>query len=170
MQFGSTPKFFDAGTRTVAIFEAAKGLLVLIAGLGLLSLVHHDVRRFAIGLVRHLHLSPAGRYSSIFIRAAANLNDARLRLLAMAALFYAAARLIEAYGLWHQRAWAKWLALITGAVYLPVEIYELVERVTSVRVTVFVINLLIVALLSWERLYNARLRPRGNPLEPQFGK
>ncbi|RYG83545.1 DUF2127 domain-containing protein, partial [bacterium] len=30
--------------RTVAVFEAAKGLLVLLAGFGLLRLLHHDVQ------------------------------------------------------------------------------------------------------------------------------
>src|SRR6476646_4441343 len=147
MHLQTSPSFFAAGTRTIAMFEAAKGVLVLLAGFGLLSLLHHDVAHFALGVVRHLHLSPSGRYSRIFIKAATNVNDDRLRMLAAIALLYSTARLIEAYGLWHERTWAKWLAIITGAVYLPVEIYELFARVSAVRLTVFVVNVLIVAVL-----------------------
>jgi len=168
MHLQTTPSFFAASTRTIAVFEAAKGILVLLAGFGLLSLLHHDVARFAMGLVRHLHLSPSGHYSRIFLKAAANLNDERLRLLAGVALLYASGRLIEAYGLWRERAWAKWLALVTGAIYLPVEIYELIERVTPARLTIFAVNILIVAFLAYERLYTAGLNrsPEGELARP----
>jgi Predicted membrane protein (DUF2127) len=36
-----------AGLRAIAVFEAAKGMVVLLAGLGLLSLLHHDVGALA---------------------------------------------------------------------------------------------------------------------------
>ena len=39
------------GLRTVAVFEAAKGLLVLAAGLGLLSLLHHATTLKAVVLL-----------------------------------------------------------------------------------------------------------------------
>ena len=35
------------GVRMVAAFEASKGILILLAGFGLLSLVHHDVQQLA---------------------------------------------------------------------------------------------------------------------------
>jgi hypothetical protein len=34
-----------AGLRTVVALEATKGVLAMVAGLGLLSLLHHDVQR-----------------------------------------------------------------------------------------------------------------------------
>jgi hypothetical protein len=46
----------------VAAFEAAKGLLVLAAGFGLLSLLHKDVQVLAERFVDRLHLNPAKRY------------------------------------------------------------------------------------------------------------
>ncbi len=141
------------GVRTIAIIEAAKGLLVLLVGFGAMSLVHRDVERFAVGLVRHAHLNPASRYPHIFIEAAAKATDPRLWMLALAAFLYAAVRLIEAYGLWYRRQWAEVFAVVTGALYLPVEIYELIERVTAVRIAVFAVNGLIVAFLghTWWR-------------------
>ena len=135
------------GVRGIAIIEAVKGLLVLLVGFGLLSLVHHDIEKFAAALVRHSHLNPASHYPHIFIEAAAKATDARLWLLATGAFIYAAARLIEAYGLWYRHRWAEVFALVTGALYIPVEIYELIERVTAVKIVVILVNGIIVAIL-----------------------
>jgi len=53
-------------------------------------------------------------------------------------------RFVEGYGLWRDRRWAEWFGAISGAVYLPTEIYELWEKVTWLRVTVFVVNCVVV--------------------------
>src|SRR5580765_6976102 len=91
------------GLRVVALFEGAKGLLVLAAGFGLLSLVHRDVHELAARLIERMHLNPASRYPRIFIDAADRLTDARLWMLAGMALTYAICRGAEAYGLWRER-------------------------------------------------------------------
>lgn len=135
------------GLRSVAALEGMKGLIVLVSGFGLASLVHHDAQQVAEALVRHLHLNPARHYPQIFIDAAARLNDMRLWALAAAAGGYASLRLIEAYGLWKARAWAEWLAAISGAIYIPFEIYELSRGVTALRVVTFVCNVVIVAVM-----------------------
>jgi uncharacterized membrane protein (DUF2068 family) len=140
------------GVRVVAVFEALKGALVVGAGLGLLSLVHHDLQAAAERLVQHSHLNPAHHYPRIFIEAAAHVNDSRLRTLAGLAFLYAAVRFIEAYGLWHMRVWAEWFAIISGSVYLPIEVYEMFRRATWTRGTILLINLSIVAYLVSVRL------------------
>ena len=61
---------------------------------------------------------------------------------------YAGFRFTEAYGLWRERKWAEWLALVSGAIYLPAEIYELVDQITWIRVGVLVINLAIVGFIA----------------------
>ncbi len=40
-------------------------------------------------------------------------------------LVYSAIRFAEATGLWLEKQWAEWFALISGCLYLPIEIYEL---------------------------------------------
>ena len=140
-----------AGLRTVAAFEAAKGILVMAAGVGVLSLIHHDVQHAAEAVVRHLHLNPARHYPQVFIAAAARVTDARLWLLAAGAFAYSAVRVVEAYGLWHARVWAEWLAILSGGLYLPVEVYELVHRASTVKAVVLVVNLAIVGYVSYAR-------------------
>ena len=57
-------------------------------------------------------------------------------------------RLAEAYGLWKEKAWAEWLALVSGAIYVPVEIYELAKKVTWIRAGALITNLVIVAFMA----------------------
>lgn len=130
--------------RVVAGFEALKGVIVLLAGLGLLALVHHNVQAFAEQLVRRSHLNPASHYPRIFVQAAAAVTDARLWTLAAGAGAYALVRFIEAYGLWRQRKWAEWFAVISGGIYVPIELYELAYSVTWPKLVALTVNLAIV--------------------------
>ena len=133
--------------RAVALFEAAKGTLVLLTGFGALSLIHHDAQRIAEQLVGHLHLNPAKHYPRIFIDTAANLTDVRLWRLATLAAMYGLIRFVEAYGLWLGRRWAEWFAAVSGGIYIPFEIYELLQRATWLAVGALVVNVLIVGLM-----------------------
>lgn len=140
-----------AGVRAVAVFEALKGTLVLVAGFGLLALVHRDLEDLAERLVLHSHLDPASHYPRVFIEAASHMNDSRLRWLAALAFAYSVVRFVEAYGLWHMRAWAEWFAILSGCLYLPVELYELIERPTHLHGLVLFFNSVIVAYLLYVR-------------------
>jgi uncharacterized membrane protein (DUF2068 family) len=138
--------------RTIAVVEAAKGALVLVAGLGLLSLVHHDAQRMAEALVAHSHLNPASRYPRIFLDFAAQVTDTRLMLAALGAATYAGLRFVEAYGLWRARSWAEWFAAIGGAIYLPFEAFEVYRTGSWMSVGVLLVNAAIVAVM----LYGVR--------------
>jgi uncharacterized membrane protein (DUF2068 family) len=138
-----------AGVRTVAVFEASKGALVLVAGCGLLRFLHRDVRSVAEELVEHLHLNPAKRAPHVFLDAVDRLPDVRLSVLALFAFAYAVMRFVEAYGLWRVRRWAEWVAVASGAIYLPFEVYELARGVTWLRLATFAINLAIVAMMAY---------------------
>jgi len=142
--------------RMVALLELLKGLLVLLAGCGVLSLLHRDVGFAAEELVRHLHLNPASHMPRIFIDAASNLNDSKLWLLAAAALGYSLVRAVEATGLWFHKSWAEWFGALTGGIYIPFEVYELVQKLTWARVAVLAVNLVVVGTLALEL---ARTRP-----------
>jgi uncharacterized membrane protein (DUF2068 family) len=136
-----------AGLRLVAIFEGCKGVLVLLTGFGLLSLIHKDIHHAAALLVQHIHLNPASHYPRIFLDLSEKINDASLWAMAAAAMAYALVRLTEAVGLWLQRQWAEWFGALTGGIYIPAEIYELLQGVTWPRVTVLVVNVWIVSYL-----------------------
>ena len=137
----------STGMRTVAVLEATKGALVLLAGCGSLALLHHDVQALADALVEHFHLNPANRYPRIFVETARSLTDARLWFFAAAAAAYAGLRFVEAYGLWRERRWAKWLAAVSGGVYLPIELYELAHGVSWPKLVLLGTNAAIVCYM-----------------------
>jgi uncharacterized membrane protein (DUF2068 family) len=139
--------------RAVASFELAKGLVVLLLGFGAVSLVHKDAWDAAEAVLRFLHVNPDHhRYAQVFLNLADNITDAKLWALAGGALAYSIIRFIEAYGLWRERTWAEWFALISGALYVPFEAYEVVRRTTPIHVAVLLINLGIVFYMLYLRL------------------
>jgi uncharacterized membrane protein (DUF2068 family) len=146
---GSSGHAVRSGVRTVAAFEAAKGVVVLLAGFGLLGLIHRDVQTAAEHFVERLHLNPARHYPHIFIDAASQATDARLWMLAWLAFCYATLRLVEAYGLSRERRWAQWFALISGGVYLPLEVVELALGVTVFKALALVVNAGIVGYMAY---------------------
>jgi uncharacterized membrane protein (DUF2068 family) len=134
--------------RVVAVFEACKGLFVLFAGLALFSFIHQNFQIAAEQLVGHLHLNPAKNIPRIFVEVATNLTDGRIRLLALFALFYSFMRFVESYGLWFAKRWAEWFALLSGCLYLPVELYELLKGVTWLKIIFVSLNLIIVLYMA----------------------
>jgi uncharacterized membrane protein (DUF2068 family) len=140
------------GLRTVASFEALKGLTVLLLGVALLF-VHQHAEQFSENLLYHLHVDPDRRLAQMFLNAASQVNDARLWTIAIAVLVYASVRFTEAWGLWNRRIWAEWFAMLSGFLYLPWEILKIVERADWERIGVLVINIVII-------LYMAEIRIR----------
>ena len=145
-----------AAIRVVALFEAFKGVVVLLAASGLLSLIHKDVHAAATKLIEHLHLNPASRYPQIILDAASNLHDSRLVWLAVGAGVYAFIRLAEAYGLYGEKAWAEVLAAVSGAIYVPFELAELFHRPTWHGALLLAVNLLVVTLMVWALLHRRK--------------
>lgn len=144
--------------KAVAIFEASKGLLTVLAGFGLLTLLHRNVEILAASLVRALHLNPEGTYPAIFLHLAAGITDGRLWMLFYIGIGYTLVRFTEAYGLWNERPWAEWFGAVSGTLYIPFELYELVLKVTWVRLGTLAINIVVVAVLVFH--IRRRLRQR----------
>lgn len=135
------------GLRVVAALEGSKGLIVLLAGFGVLAIVDDGAARFADALVQHMHLNPAKGIPRIFVAAMSDTSNRELRLLALGAITYSVLRLVEAFGLWRARAWAEWLSIASGAIYIPFELYELANGVTLLKVGMLALNAGIVVYM-----------------------
>ena len=130
--------------RTVAFVEFLKGIFVLLMGLSALMLVHRDVWMIAESLLSLLHINSDRHFAMVFLDFADSVTDARLWAAAQIAFAYSTLRFTEAYGLWKERAWAEWVAFISGTLLLPLEIRELWRGATALRSALFVGNLAIV--------------------------
>jgi uncharacterized membrane protein (DUF2068 family) len=158
----------SSGVRAIAIWEASKGVLVLLIGLGLLSLVR--AQNVGEEIVERLPLSLTHQPPRILVYAASHLDNSQVRLLTGVALVYSTARFIEAYGLWRLRAWAEWFAILSGGIYLPFELYELIHHATVVKAVVLIVNAGIVGYLLYFRWSARGNRGTGVPPVMTGGK
>src|SRR5579863_4516157 len=105
-----------AGLRTVALVEALKGLAALVGAYFLVRMIRHDVdfEEAAEHVLFFFHISPHHHLTRQFLEAAQKLSSTSIASIFGIAIAYATLRFLEGYGLWKQRAWAEWLAIISG--------------------------------------------------------
>jgi uncharacterized membrane protein (DUF2068 family) len=146
------------GLHVIAIYELVKGAFVLIVGLGLLTFIHKDLQAFGESLILLMHFNPAHHYPRIFLDFISRFSDMNFMLLAAGAFFYSMIRFIEAYGLWYERKWAEWMAILSGAMYLPIEIYEMTKLINWPRVLItagnFAIVIYLIQIKFWRQSYH----------------
>ncbi len=91
------------------------------------------------------------------IQKALDAQHSTLELVAVGVLAYGALELLEGVGLWLMKRWGEYVAVVGTAVFIPLEIYELVERVTWLRVVAFAFNVFAVIYILWtKRLFGFR--------------
>src|SRR5215469_18063776 len=139
--------------RSVSCVEFAKGAAVLAAALALYWIDPGDA---ADAFLNFLHISPDHHFAHLLFSLADRLSDITVWHVVVGACLYSGLRFAEAYGLWWEKAWAEWIALISGAIYLPVEIRLMAQRVTLLHVGVFLLNVAIVVFMFYLRIYLPR--------------
>lgn len=144
------------GLKTVAIFEAFKGLLVLAGGFGLLDLMHRNLEKVGQQFLTQIGVNPRGEYPQVFLHFLSEINDTNIRMLAFLAFAYSVLRFTEAYGLWRAENWAKWLGIISGGIYLPLEFYEMAKHFTAIKLVITIVNIAIVVYLVQVKISDSR--------------
>src|ERR1700723_1137813 len=90
--------------RGIATLEVTKGMIALLAAIGVLLLVRQeDPWDIADGLLRLLHISPDHHFAQVFLDWADSLTNAKLWTVVAVAVAYSVLRFVEAYGLWYAR-------------------------------------------------------------------
>ncbi len=139
--------------RGIAIFEAAKGVAMLLAAFGLLAFLHENIEAVAVSLLLHLHLDPQTHYPHFFLQLASHVGDKQIWLFALYAFFYASLRCLEAYGLWFNLRWGQWIAVISGGLYLPIEVFEVLKQFSWLKLLVLVGNVAVVVFMVYKIKY-----------------
>lgn len=86
-----------------------------------------------------------------------NLDGGHVWVLAGMALVYGLLEAVECVFLWRGERWAEYLTVVATAAFLPLEIYELVEKASALKVGALLVNLGILAYLVWtKRLFGVR--------------
>ncbi|MGA5701088.1 DUF2127 domain-containing protein [Peterkaempfera bronchialis] len=91
------------------------------------------------------------------IRRTFDYRHSTLLIVAGALLVYALVEIVEAVGLWLARRWAEYLTVVATAAFLPLEIYELTEKVSWLKAATLVVNILAVLWIALsKRLFGLR--------------
>lgn len=142
--------------QTVALVEFTKGLFVTLMGICALLLVHKDAWLYAESLLAVFHINTDRRIAQMFLDLADTITDAKLWAAARLAFAYAILRFTEAYGLWKCRTWAEWVAAVSGTLLLPLEVREVISRVTLLRCGLLIGNIAIVLYMVYILVSNRR--------------
>ncbi len=142
-----------AGLRTVGLLEALKGVLALLVALAFIHMIHRDVDfgDVAERILLDLHIGLQHHLAQEFLNAAGKLSDTRIATIMGLAIAYATLRFVEGYGLWKQRAWAEYLAIISGCIYIPFELKNLIRHPNQFHWVVLTINIVVVLYIAWVR-------------------
>jgi uncharacterized membrane protein (DUF2068 family) len=134
--------------RSIAFFEAAKGALVLAAACGLLSLRHTDLHAATDTFLLRHGINPERHYMKLVIENVAKATNHHVGEIAALGFAYAAIRFVEGYGLWREKRWAEWFAVISAGLYLPLELTHFGRHPSLFNAGVIFVNMLIILYLA----------------------
>src|SRR5581483_4148301 len=144
----------------IAAFKFAQALLFIAIGVGARRLLHKDIGDELYALADHLRFDPESRFVNFILEKATLVHDAQLRRIGFVAFCYAGIGIAEGIGLYLEKMWGYFLALVITASFLPWEIFEVYRRITWPRVSLLVINILVFLYLL--KLVTDRARHRGS--------
>lgn len=152
--------------RILGVERAARGVLILLLVYGVVRFKDRQAnlrRAFEedMPLLRpladklHFNLDDSGVVHTI--QRVLALETRTLVWIAVGLAAYAIIELVEGVGLWYALRWAEYLTVVATAAFLPLEIYELTEKVTWLRVSALIFNIAaVVYLLLAKRLFGLR--------------
>jgi uncharacterized membrane protein (DUF2068 family) len=138
------------GLRVIAAFKLLKACALIAVGVGALRLLHKDVGALVEHWINVFRVDPHNHYIDLLLEKLANLDDRRLKELSVGTFVYAAIFLAEGVGLALRKRWAEYFTIITTSSLLPIEIYEIMRRVSIGKILALVVNLAVVAYLIYE--------------------
>lgn len=133
------------GLHAIALIEAAKGTLALLAASGLELLGPAPLQRAVQALIAKFQLDPDHGAMAWLAHA---INPGSVQLAALVAALYGLLHLVEGWGLWRAKAWASWLGCLTAAAYLPFDLYAFATHRHWLEALVVAINLVVVWVLA----------------------
>ena len=135
------------GLRTIALFEAAKGILALAAVCGLLSLRHTDLHAATDAFLLRHGVNPERHYTRLFIETVANVTHHHTGQIVGVGIAYGLIRLAEGFGLWRGKHWAEWFAVISAGLYLPLELVHFARRPRPFTAGIILLNIVLIYYL-----------------------
>ena len=130
--------------------KLVKGLLLLLLGLGVYTLSDNNLPEAFKSVLQFFHMDPERKFFAEMSIKLGNVSEGNMLLLAWGTMIYSLFSLVEGTGLIFRVGWAGWLAIGESMFFIPIEVYELMHRLT---LSVFIILILNV-VIAWYLLQN----------------
>ena len=152
--------------RLLALERWVRGTIILLLGLAVLrfkstqvtlkELFDRDLKSLKPFFNQiHFNVSDSGTIKAI--DKAFKAHQSTLNYVAAFLIFYGLLQLIEGTGLWLLKRWGEYFAVVATSIFIPLEIYELTEKITWLRIAAFLVNLAaVIYLLLSKRLFGLR--------------
>ena len=124
-----------------------KGILLILISLKGISLLNRDLHQVVDDLISQFNLDVDRSVIAITLKKAGMINGHLLLIISIAVFLYGVLDLLEAYGLHKRRRWAEYLTVFATGLFIPFEIYEVLEKITLIRTGALILNILIVVFL-----------------------
>jgi uncharacterized membrane protein (DUF2068 family) len=129
----------------IGVFKLVKTLMLIAAGVGLLSLGDEH----GPSPLGRLHADPQNHYINMAVAKLVSTDPHKLRELGVGTFIYAALFATEGTGLLLRKLWAEYLTIFITTSFIPLEVYEMVHRGSVLKGIVIAANVAIVAYLVW---------------------
>ena len=156
--------------RCIAIGKLLKAACLLIIGSVIMHSIHlnksvHDVLHEFLNALR---IDEHNEFIHSLLEKSLGVNVHILPWISIGTLIYALLYSLEGIGLLFDKAWAEWMVILTTAGFIPLELYEIYEHATVLRLVIFVLNVLILIYISlrlrWRHLAKIEARAEGHPI------
>jgi uncharacterized membrane protein (DUF2068 family) len=134
--------------RVIGAYKLAKAVVFLTAGVVIFRHRHDDVAAYLLRLATRLGIGPDNHLLQKAAAQLSKLEAKQIEWIGVLVILYAILFVVEGVGLILQRKWAEYLVIVATALLIPFEIYEIVEKVSPVRVGALLVNIAIVAYLA----------------------
>jgi uncharacterized membrane protein (DUF2068 family) len=152
--------------RALAIERWVRGVVVVLLGIAVLKLKSTQVNLQTLfdkdlsslkPFFDQIHFNVSDSATVHSIENVLHAKSSTLNLVASGLLFYGALQVLEGVGLWSLKRWGEYVAVVGTTLFVPLEVYELTEKISWLKVAVLAINVAAVLyLLLSKRLFGIR--------------
>jgi uncharacterized membrane protein (DUF2068 family) len=157
----------SSGLYLIGVYKLFESMLFLAAGFGALHLLHKDMETVVTHWAHVLRADPENRYIHALMAKAFAISPKQLKELSAGTFFYAALRFLEGLGLVLRKRWGEYLTIVATALFIPLELWEMAQRFTTLKLGALILNIAIVAYLAWSlrRKHPEQLGARSDPAQ-----
>jgi uncharacterized membrane protein (DUF2068 family) len=156
----------DRGPLIIACFKLAKAALLLVAGVGLFSLLRRDAAQAIEALVAQLRLDPRNALVQGVAERLLDANHHGLELMGAATFLYAAIFGVEGVALLLGKPWAEALTLGVTISFIPIEVFDFAGHPSATKAAVIATNVAIAVYLAARALRRRRKQKTSSEAHP----